>query len=412
MEAEPVSENTQPAVARELIAFADFILAHREDIARHWVGAVDRSTQIDSSDDLTFRQLLDHFPVLCRELANILKAPAAESPRAQASEQSTAHGRKRWQQGYRLDEVIREVCIVRRDFQKRWLFAFEQEHGAMEPDGRRAAERIVHQFFDDVLIDSTMQFVAEQHQKVIEFERTLMEQKQQLEDAVNLKSRFLSLMSHELRTPLTPVLLEVTAMRTDPRLAAQLREPLERIEHNVRVEAALIDDLLDATRLAKGNLCLEFAESDVHQIVQAAIERCRADFANKELTVNVRLEATHSTALADASRLRRAFAALLRNAANVSRRGAVVKVSSRNDGDQHEIEVAVEDSGDLLDATVAHRVFEPFEEGRRSVFGIGGLGVGRYVAQRVVEGHGGSVSAFSAGPDGGAVYVVKLPVRR
>jgi signal transduction histidine kinase len=409
---EPTSENLQPSIARELGAFADFILAHREDITRHWVGAVDRNTQIDSSDGLTFRQLLDHFPELCGELANVLKAPAAESPRAQASEQSSAHGRKRWQQGYRFDEVIREVCIVRRDFFSRWISAFEQEHGAMGLDGRRAAERIVHQFFDDVLVDSTAQFVGEQHQKSIEFEQTLMEQKQQLEDADNLKSRFLSLMSHELRTPLTPVLLEVTAMRSDIRLPPQFREPLDHIEHNVRLEAVLIDDLLDATRLAKGSFRLEFAETDVHQTVQTAIERCRRDFANRELTVDVRLDAAHSKALADASRLRRAFAALLRNAANVSRRGSVVKVSSRNDGESHEIEVAVQDSGDLFDATIAERVFEPFEEGRHSAFGIGGLGVGRYVAQRVVEAHGGSVSASSAGPDGGAVYVVKLPLRR
>ncbi|MFN2476286.1 MAG: sensor histidine kinase [Chthoniobacterales bacterium] len=412
METAPTSETRPSAGTRELAAFGNFILARSEDIARHWVGAVDRSPQIESSVDLTFRQLLDHFPQLCIELANILRAPGAESPRAQASEQSSAHGRQRLQQGYQLEEVIRELCIIRHDFQSRWMPAFEQEHGPMSPEARRSAQRIVQQFFDDLLVDSTTQFVSEQHDKMLEFDRRLLEQKEQLEEANSLKSRFLALMSHELRTPLTPALLEVTGMRSDPRLPSQFRESLDRVEHNIRLEAALIDDLLDATRLARGNFQMEFADGNVHEIVEAAIERCRLDFATKDLTVEVQLQATDTKVFADAKRLRRAFIALLRNAANVSRKGGVVRVSSHNDGDRYKIDVAVQDSGSEFDATIADRIFEPFEEGRRSLFGLGGLGVSRYVAQRIVEAHGGNVSAVSAGPDGGAIYAVKLPVRR
>lgn len=412
MEAASTSGSLHVSATREVAAFAEFILARNEDIARHWVGAVDRSPQIESSTDLTFRQLLDHLPQLCTELANILKTPAAESPRAQASEQSSAHGRQRWQQGYALEELIRELCIIRRDFQSRWMAAFEQERGAMSLEGRRSAEGIVQQFFDDLLVDSTTQFVEEQQVKTLEIQQTLIAQKEELEEANSLKSRFLSLMSHELRAPLTPALLEVTVMRGDPQLPAQFHESLDRVEHNIRLEAALIDDLLDATRLARGNFQIELGDSDVHQIVELAIERCRFDFASKQLTVDVQLHAANSIVSADATRLRRAFVSLLRNASNVSRNGGVVRVSSRSGADGYDIDVAVQDSGSDFDAAVANRIFEPFAEGRRSLFGLGGLGVSRYVAQRIVEAHGGSVSAVSAGPDGGAIYAVKLPVRR
>jgi signal transduction histidine kinase len=409
--ADMVSVRGRAASSRERAAFAAFILDRHEDIALHWVGAIDRHQQIKATDDLTFRQLLDHFPELCRELAHVLQTPAAESPRAEASEHSAAHGRKRWQQGFRLDELIREICIVRRDFLGRWLPSFEQANGAIEPVAREAIKEIVHEFFDDMLIDSTGQFVDEQHQARSEMEAKLHEHELRLAAHGDARSRFLSLVSHELRTPLVPVLLEMKTLLRDAALPATLRDSLVGMNHKIETEVLLIDDLLDATRFADGSIDLRFANLDVHELISSAIGSCRLDFDESQVELRVELNASETMSRGDACRLRRAFTAILRNAANVSPPHGVVTVSSRNTETGHQIEIAVQDSGDRIDPRMAERIFSPFEEGRRTIFGVGGMGLGRYVAKAVVGAHGGKITVAPATADLGAVYTITLPLQ-
>lgn len=122
------------------------------------------------------------------------------------------------------------------------------------------------------------------------------------------------------------------------------------------------------------------------------------------------LQATAITGTGDGTRLRRAFAALLKNAANVSQTGTRVTVRSRNIDEGHSIEIEFQDTGSDLDGELVDRVFVPFDQGRPSTFGIGRLGVGRYVAKAVIEAHSGTLLA-KRGATGGAAYVVTLPVR-
>jgi signal transduction histidine kinase len=399
-----------PVVSSQLRALGDFIIARREDITRYWVGAVDRSPRVESSTGLTFRQVLDHFPLLCSELADTLKWPAAEAPREQASRDSASHGRRRWQQGYRLDETIREICIIRRDFLIRWLETFETENGAMTSAAKKAAKRVIHEFFDNVMIDSTLQFVEEHDGQIKEFGHELAGEKQRREQATHAKAQFLALISHELRTPLTPMLLDLAVLEKDGRLPDELRPSLMRIRHNIEVETALIDDLLDATRLTQRTLELQVGEVDVHELLLAEIAAAELNYLDKQLDLQVQLHATVTRTTGDSGRLRRSFAALLRNAANVSAAGSVVSVNTRNTDDGRQIEIAVEDTGSDLDAELAERVFSPFETGRRSTFGVGRLGVARYVAKAVIESHGGTLVA-KPGATKAAVYMISLPVR-
>jgi signal transduction histidine kinase len=373
------------------------------------VAAVDRSTDINSSEGLTFRQLLDHLPRLCTELANVLKDPAADSPRVEASRQSGAHARTRWQQGYRLDEVIREFCIIRRDFLGRWLDAFEQEHGEVERETKRRTKRIIHRFFDDAMIDSTVQFVEEQQQAAAEREAALLQQTARADAAADAKSAFLALISHELRTPLTPVLLEASGRLADRTLTPEVRESMATIRHNVEVEAALVDDLLDAARLTAGSLDLVKTDVDVQTCLREAAVACRRDFELHNVELSLNLPPSKAVIPGDGARLQRAFVSLLRNAANVSRAGGKVLAVSRYAEGERELQISVQDNGETPDAETIARMLEPFEQGRRQLSAPGAFGVSRYVAKAIVEAHGGTVW-IEAAAGGGAIYYVRLPL--
>lgn len=394
------SHDADAVVAVQLRALGEYISAHREDITRHWVGAVDRSEQVEASSTLTFRQVLDHFPRLCSDLAAILQDPTAGA----VTDDSSIHGRHRWEHGYRLDEVIRELVVIRRDFLARCFDGFESEGGTLNPAARKAAKRIIHGFFDDVTVAAAVQYV-QQHDQQIRGSGT--------NDHTSVDSRigFLGLVSHELRTPLTPVVFDLAVLESDPRLPDELKPVVRRLRQNTALEVALIDELLDATRIAQDSLELDLDEPvDVHDLLETEIASCESTYADKRLILQIDLRATATKARADEARLRRAFSALLRNAANVSRVGGQVSIVSHDPG-PNQIEISIEDAGEAMDEELASRVFVPFDLGRVSEFGLGRLGLGRYVAKKVIEAHGGALQVRRK-PDRGAIYILTLPAQR
>jgi hypothetical protein len=146
-----------------LSELGDYLLAHREEITREWVRAVEEDPDIGSVDHLKEKEeLLDHLPELCQNLAELLKSPQSDENRAQVFRAARMHGRYRWRQGYRLEEVIREASVVRRIISHNWLDAYARKVPKLDSGTRRAAESIIHQAVDDVISDSAEQFVEEQ----------------------------------------------------------------------------------------------------------------------------------------------------------------------------------------------------------------------------------------------------------
>jgi signal transduction histidine kinase len=215
----------------------EFLLARREDILRLWIAAVDRSPDITSSDDLTYKQLLDHFPQLCAELAERLMQHGRKATSSDPNLTSAVHGRERWQQGYRLEEVIRELSLIRRSLFERWLPDFANQESFFGNEEKQDAEKVIHEFFDEVIVAAVSQFVAES-----------------AENRKQIRHQFLSLMSHELRTPLTPALLATETLRRDPNLSEDALEMIEVIARNVELEARLIDELLEVSERGSCNL--------------------------------------------------------------------------------------------------------------------------------------------------------------
>ena len=141
----------------------DYLLAHREEIVGEWLRAVEQNPDISSSDYLKDKEALrDHLPGLCRNLAELLKSPQSDQNRANVSRAARVHGKHRWRQGYRLEEVIREASVLRRIISHDWLDVYARKVPKLDGKTRRAAENIIHQAVDDIISDSAEQFSEEQ----------------------------------------------------------------------------------------------------------------------------------------------------------------------------------------------------------------------------------------------------------
>ncbi len=227
-------------------AFGDFLLANRDEITRRWVTVVDRSPEVASSEDLTYRQLLDHLPQLCTELASLLRQPGDEGLRDLARHDATAHGRKRWQQGYRLEELIREICLIRRNFFETWPDAFAQVNPSFSGASRRKADQILSRFFDNLIIDSTVEFVEEQAQALKDLHAELIQERNA---ATVAKGAILRHVSHTLREPLTAIMFAIETLANRDSLSDEEKEAVRIIARNAKVEAEQVDELLRAASL-------------------------------------------------------------------------------------------------------------------------------------------------------------------
>ena len=229
-------------MARAIAGFGDYVLAHREQILQSWVAAVDRNPSISTSDNLTYTQLLDHLPELCTELAALLKQPDAKEIKREAKQDARAHGWKRWRQGYKLEELIREICLIRRNFIDTWLKAFASAELRFDFDAQNAARRVVEGFFDNVIIEATVQFV-EEHQEALRQLNARLKRRQ------TGNAEFIQRITHLLREPLGPLLLGLEVLLREESLSPRGVEMIGVLHRNVQEEAQAIEVLLRSTDL-------------------------------------------------------------------------------------------------------------------------------------------------------------------
>jgi two-component system, chemotaxis family, CheB/CheR fusion protein len=232
----------------------------------------------------------------------------------------------------------------------------------------------------------------------------LKQQKEAAESANAAKDRFLATLSHELRTPLTPILIWAGGMVNDPSLPPQIGEGLQMICRNVELEAHLIDDLLDLTRIARGKLQLNLRKSDAHHLLGHAMEIVRDEISSRKLTLSVELNAADHFVLADESRLQQVFWNVLKNASKFTPGQGAVTIRTFNPHPQALL-IEISDTGIGIEPRNLDKIFDAFERGgtRRE-----GLGLGLAISKAIVEMHRGSIRAFSEGPGKGAKFVIDL----
>jgi signal transduction histidine kinase len=226
------------------------------------------------------------------------------------------------------------------------------------------------------------------------------------EAANKAKDRFIAMLSHELRTPLTPILFAASMLGQDPAVPDHIREELKIITRNVQLEARLIDDLLDVTRISQGKLNLAFETADAHHLLDSALRICSSEISAKNLTVRLELDATEHLIRADTARLQQIFWNLIQNAVKFTPPDGQITLRSGNPR-LNSFRLEVIDSGIGISSDALARIFDPFEQAGAT--GFGGLGLGLTISKAIVELHGGRILASSAGADHGAMFVIELP---
>jgi len=225
------------------------------------------------------------------------------------------------------------------------------------------------------------------------------------------KDYFLAVLSHELRTPLAPVVMGVSMLQDRPGLDEDVRETLGMVRRNAELEARLIDDLLDLTRIARGTVELQKQRVDLGTVIEYAVEVCRPDIDARALKFGVEMgpDAPYWVE-ADITRLQQVFWNLLKNAIKFTPHGGCVGVRCSLDGPGRAA-VEVSDSGIGIEPEALSRIFNAFEQAERSLGRqFGGLGLGLAISKAMVELHGGSIEARSEGQGKGATFRVRLPL--
>jgi PAS domain S-box-containing protein len=255
-----------------------------------------------------------------------------------------------------------------------------------------------------IIIQCNIRDITERKQA----EKELRHAKEEAEEAGRTKDLFLSTLSHELRTPLTPVLATIAYIETMPDLPERLRVEVASIRRNVELEARLIDDLLDVTRIGQGKLELHLEILDAHVMVRSALELCQAEAEAKKLGVSLALRAEVHLVWADAARLQQVFWNLIKNAVKFTPAEGSISIRSADTGTGR-LAIEVADTGTGIKPEFLPRVFNVFEQGNReSTRRYGGLGLGLSIAKKLVDLHGGSLTVASSDLGRGSVFRVEL----
>jgi signal transduction histidine kinase/DNA-binding response OmpR family regulator len=246
-----------------------------------------------------------------------------------------------------------------------------------------------------------------------DYARLVIEERQVREEAQaanRAKDEFLATLSHELRTPLNAMIGWTRMLRTRSLPADKVQKALETIERNARVQAELIEDILDVSRIITGKLRIEIRPVDLPAIVDAAIEAVRPAAEAKRIVLGREMACLPPPFAADPARLQQVIWNLLSNAIKFTPPGGRVDLGVTEE--DHEVVIRVVDTGRGIDPEFRPFVFDRFSQldssSRRA---HGGLGLGLAIVRHLVELHGGTVGCDSPGPGRGATFVVRLPTR-
>ncbi|HYY96225.1 MAG TPA: ATP-binding protein, partial [Pyrinomonadaceae bacterium] len=255
------------------------------------------------------------------------------------------------------------------------------------------------------LFDAVRRAREEAEQTAAEKERLYRE----AQEASRLKDEFLATVSHELRTPLTAILGWAHMLRTGQFAGGDAAKALETIERNARSQAQLIDDLLDVSRIITGKLRIDVRPVDPNSFIESAIESVRPAAEAKGVRVQRIMDTGVVSVTGDPVRLQQVVWNLLSNAIKFTPRGGRVLV--RMERVNSHVEITVSDTGAGIAPEFLPHVFDRFRQAdQRTTRQHGGMGLGLAIVRHLVELHGGTVRAESAGEGQGSTFTVLLPV--
>lgn len=274
--------------------------------------------------------------------------------------------------------------------------------------------------------------LQERNQRLDALYETTRKQAEQLRQANRIKDEFLAVLSHELRSPLNPILGWAKILQMGQQDEAKTRYALETIERNAKLQAQLIEDLLDVSRILQGKLSLKTAAVSLPFTIKAAIETVRLAAEAKSIQIQTRFAPNVGKVLGDSSRLQQIVWNLLSNAIKFTPQGGTVQVRLAEVSVELEREgvkafqsqehitsstvqsyaqITVSDSGHGISADFLPHVFDYFrQEDSSTTRSFGGLGLGLAIVHHLVELHGGTIQVMSSGEGQGATFMIQLPI--
>ena len=226
-------------------------------------------------------------------------------------------------------------------------------------------------------------------------------------DSISGLDEFLAIISHELRNP-TNAILGWTELLDRQIHHPGLAKAIDVIRRNALVQAQLLDELVDYSRLGANTLALKIRVMCLKQIVKAAVEALAPMAVQKQIHVGVQPGLSEAEMDGDPTRLQQVFSNLLSNAIKFTPNGGKVRIELESRGDCHRINIS--DTGEGISAEFLPFVFDRYRQADRTA-GRGGLGLGLTIARHIVELHGGTLKAESSGKGRGATFIVQLPLR-
>jgi PAS domain S-box-containing protein len=284
---------------------------------------------------------------------------------------------------------------------------FEDEGWRVRKDGSRFWANVVISSVHDN--DGILIGFAKVTRDLTERKKAQEEQAARLaaEEASRAKDEFLAMLGHELRNPLAPIAtaLQLMQLRGDTGTSKEQQV----IERQVRHMMRLVDDLLDVSRITRGSLVLKLQRRELQDVIEKAVELASPMLEQRGHHVQIDVPEQPIVIEADEGRLRQVFANLLVNAARYTENGGhIVIVAERLEG---EASVSVRDDGRGIAAELLPKIFDLFVQGQQSSErSTGGLGIGLTLARRLVEKHGGTLTAESPGVGLGSTFTVRLPL--
>jgi len=287
-----------------------------------------------------------------------------------------------------------------KDGQYRWFLSravpIEDEQG-----------KVLRWFGTNTDITDRLQAEAEREQ-LLRQEQVAREQAQA---ANRVKDEFLAVLSHELRTPLNPILGWTRLLRSRKLDEVVTDRALETIERNAKLQVQLIEDLLDVSRILQGKLSLTVVAVDLKSTIEAALETVQLAAQAKAIQIQTDFQAEVGAVSGDAGRLQQVVWNLLSNAIKFTPQGGRVQISLAQV--EAEVQIQVSDTGQGIPAAFLPHVFESFRQADSSITRtFGGLGLGLAISRHLVELHGGTIEASSAGEGQGSTFTVRLPLLR
>lgn len=298
------------------------------------------------------------------------------------------HSRKLLEKETKLPEEIDEQLII-------LLEEIEQERERLRSQNEHLLQRCIE-----------LETERQRYQELFEFEQA---KRRQAEAQNRAKDEFLAIVSHELRTPLTPIIAWSGLLSHRQMDSATVTKALETIERNAKMQAKLIDDLLDLSRMNVGKLCLNHSSIQPLAAIEAAVNTVRPAADAKGIQIETVLDTSEFLVSGDLERLQQVVWNLLSNSIKFTPTGGCVEVSLHYNSSHAEIQV--KDTGKGIKAEFLPYVFDRFRQGNPPSTGLsGGLGLGLAIARQLVELHGGTINADSAGEGQGSTFTVQIPL--